>query len=437
MLHDPTGGEITDMWNWQFPITLPHTGGLHTESDGRRLQPHYLSVNVLVEPHHILSIPERIAMSSLRNAHWQADGAIQEKLDLLLDQIRSSTGQQVGFPGSQEFDYSPLLPFLQFSLNNVGDPFHDSGYRSNTHEIEREVIARFAELTHLDPDLAWGYVTSGGTEGNMYGLYLARELFPNAMFYFSEDTHYSVLKNVRVLNARYIMIKSQENGEIDYQDLYEMIRVHRDLPAVVMANIGTTVRGAVDDLERIKGIFNDLAVTNTYIHADAALSGLILPFVAEPQPFGFDSGIDSISISGHKLIGAPLPCGVVVTRRTLVERVGRAVEYVGVHDTTLSGSRNGFAPLMLWYALATLGEEGLRDKVARMLDTAEYAVRQFNKFDIPAWRHRNSATIVFPKPAPSVFIKWQIAPEGRDVRIVTMPHVTRDMIDELVLDCAR
>ena len=361
---------------------------------------------------------------------------IQRKLDLLLEQMHLSTEQQVGYPGSQEFDYSPLLPFLQFSLNNIGDPFHDSGYRSNTHEIEREVIARFAELTRIDPDQAWGYVTSGGTEGNMYGLYLARELFPNAMFYFSEDTHYSVLKNVRVLNARYIMIKRQENGEIDYQDLFDMIRVHRDLPAVVMANIGTTVRGAVDDLEKIRGIFQDQAVTNSYIHADAALSGLILPFVAEPQPYGFDAGIDSISISGHKLIGAPLPCGVVITHKAHVERVGRAVEYVGVHDTTLSGSRNGFAPLMLWYALAHLGNDGLREKVARMLDTAEYAVSRFNKLGIPAWRNRNSATVVFPKPRPEVFMKWQIAPEGEDVRIVTMPHVTREMVDELVEDCA-
>ena len=370
------------------------------------------------------------------SAHGQQPAAIQERLDSLLEQMRAAETRQVGYPTNQNFDYSPLLPFLGYSLNNVGDPFHDSNYRANTHEIEREVIARFASLTRIDPEEAWGYVTSGGTEGNMYGLYLARELFPNGMFYFSEDTHYSVLKNVRVLNARYIMIKRQENGEIDYQDLRDMIRVHRDLPAVVMANIGTTMRGAVDDLGKIKGILHDLAITSAYIHADAALSGLILPFVAEPQPFGFDAGIDSISISGHKLIGAPLPCGVVLTRKAYVERVGRAVEYVGVHDTTLSGSRNAFAPLMLWYALTTLGEEGLRELVEGMVGTAEYAVSQFNRRGIPAWRHRNSVTVVFPRPSPEVFMKWQIAPEGQEAHIITMPHVTRRMVDELVEDCA-
>ena len=361
----------------------------------------------------------------------------RERLDSLLRDIRSATQRQIGYPGNQIFDYSPLLPFLEYSLNNIGDPFHDSNYQSNTHGIEREVITRFADLMRIDPDEAWGYVTSGGTEGNLYGLYLAREMYPNGIFYFSEETHYSVLKNVRLLNARYIMIKRQENGEIDYQDLNEMIQVNRDLPVVIIATIGTTMRGAVDDIERIKEILRDLAIPDTYIHADAALSGMILPFVEDPQPYGFDAGINSISVSGHKLIGTPLPCGVVLTRRSHVERVGRAIECVGIQDTTLSGSRNGLTPLMLWYALEHYGSYGFRELVARMLDTAEYAVEQFHKHGIAAWRHRNSVTVVFPRPAPEVFRKWQIAPEGEVAHIITMPHVTREMVDELVADCAR
>ncbi len=362
---------------------------------------------------------------------------IRERLDGLLCDLRTFGRQQVGYPTNQNFDYSSLLPFLDYSINNVGDPFHPSNYWSNTHAIEREVVARFAGLMRIDPADAWGYVTSGGTEGNMYGLYLARELFPNAMFYFSEETHYSVLKNVRVLNARHIMIRRQENGEIDYDDLEAMIRVNRDVPAVIMANVGTTMRGAIDDIPRIRAILRDLAVTNLYIHADAALSGMILPFVDDPQPYGFDAGIDSVSVSGHKMIGAPLPCGVVLTKRPHVERVGRAIEYVGVEDTTLSGSRNALAPLMMWYAFARRGDEGFRQLVAGALDTAEYAVGQFNERGIPAWRHKNSVTVVFPRPAPEVFRKWQMAPEGDITHIITMPHVTREMIDELVADCAR
>ena len=63
-----------------------------------------------------------------------------------------------------------------------------------------------------------------------------------------------------------------------------MIRVNRDLPAIIIANVGTTMRGAVDDIEHIQEILRDLEVADSYIHTDAALSGMILPFVAEPRP---------------------------------------------------------------------------------------------------------------------------------------------------------
>ena len=310
--------------------------------------------------------------------------------------------------------------------------FTRSNFRSNTHQIEREVIAQFADLMHLPQEQAWGYVTSGGTEGNMYGLYLGRELYPNGVVYFSQDTHYSILKILHVLNIRNIMIKSQDNGEIDYDDLYETIRIHRDVPVIFMANIGTTMKGAVDDLDKIRNILNDLAVNNFYIHADAALSGMILAFVENSQPYGFDAGIDSIAISGHKLIGTPLPCGVVLTRRDYVLRIARAIEYVGVMDTTLPGSRNALTPLMLWYAFEKYGWSGFKKIVENMLAVADYAVQRFNAFGIKAWRNRHSVTVVIPKPSKAFMRKWQIASEKEIAHIIAMPHVDYELIDRLV-----
>lgn len=356
----------------------------------------------------------------------------QVRLDAMLEEFRSLAQSQVGYPCNQNFDYAELSPFMAYSLNNVGDPFHKSNFRSNTHKIEREVIARFADLMRLPQEQAWGYVTCGGTEGNMYGLYLGRELYPNGVVYFSEDTHYSILKILHVLNIRNIMIKSRDNGEIDYDDLYETVRIHRDVPAIFMANIGTTMKGAVDDLTKVRNILNDLAVSNAYIHADAALSGMILPFVADPQPYGFDAGIDSVSISGHKLIGAPLPCGVVLTRRDYVTRIARAVEYVGVLDTTLPGSRNALTPLMLWYAFEKYGPIGFKKIVEDTLAVADYAVRRFNARGIKAWRNKNSVTVVIPRPSQEFMKKWQIASQKEIAHIITMPHVDYKLIDLLV-----
>ncbi len=361
--------------------------------------------------------------------------ATQQRLDNLFQQLEGLSADQLGYPTTQCFDYSPLFRFLRFSVNNVGDPFHESNFRVNTHEIEREVIATFARLMHIEPDEAWGYVTSGGTEGNMYGLYLAREIFPDGVVYFSQDTHYSVLKNLRVLNYRNIMIKSQENGEIDYDDLRETIRINRDVPVVVLANIGTTMKGAVDDLHRIREILEDLAIPHSYIHADAALSGMILPFVDDPQPYGFDASIDSIAVSGHKMIGSPIPCGVVITKNEYVARVARSIEYVGAMDTTLSGSRNAITPLFLWYAFKQRGFEGFKDQATEMLNTATYAVEKFNEFGLAAWRNKNSITVVLPRPADPIVSKWQMAPFEDIAHIITVPNVTCEKIDAAVADC--
>lgn len=358
----------------------------------------------------------------------------RERLARLLKRIESASDHFLGYPCSNRFDYAPLLPFLSYTLNNVGDPFEPTTFALHTHDIEVEVLQAFRELTRAPPDAFWGYVTHGGTEGNMYGIYLARELHPEGVVYYSEDTHYSVAKILRLLHARSIMIRSLPGGEIDYEDLHETLRVRRDAPPIIFANIGTTMTGAVDDLGRIRAVLADLAIPQSYIHADAALSGMILPFVDEPQPFGFDAGIDSIAISGHKMIGAPVPCGVVLARKAAVDRIARSVEYIGTLDTTIAGSRNAITPLMMWYALRTQGFAGFRDIVAGCLAMADYAIARLQEIGIAAWRHRNSVTVVFPRPSATVVARWQLAVHRDIAHVITMPHVERRHIDSLVAE---
>jgi histidine decarboxylase len=316
----------------------------------------------------------------------------------------------------------------------VGDPFNSTNYRLNTQDFEREVLADFARYTRAPENEWWGYVNNGGTEGNMYGLYVARELYPEGICYFSEDTHYSVAKILRLQHTRNIMLKSQPNGELDYDDLHETLRIHRDVPPIIFANIGTTMKGAVDDLAKIRGVLDDLAIPNFYIHADAALSGMILPFVETPQAWDFADGADSIAISGHKFLGSPLPCGVALARKKNVERIARSIEYVGALDTTIAGSRNAFTPLMLWYRLRVLAEAGLKKLVRDCLENAQYAVAKLNEAGIAAWRNENSVTVVFPRPPASLMQKWIIAPKKDIGHLIAMPHVTKECIDAFVSD---
>ena len=373
------------------------------------------------------SIQDRLGACKLPSAQ-------QKRLQNTLSYIQQEADHFLGYPCTRVFDYSVLYPFLSLPVNNVGDPFLDSNYHLNTHEYEREVIGFFAGLLRADLDNSWGYVTNGGTEGNMYGIYLARELFPQGLVYYSEATHYSVPKILRMVHARNIMIRSQPNGEMDYHDLAETIRIHRDIPPIIFANIGSTMTGAVDNLETIHGIMRDYAINAYYIHADAALSGMILPFVEHPQPFDFNAGIDSIAISGHKMIGSPIPCGLALAKKSHVERIARSVEYVSTLDTTVSGSRNAITPLFLWYAIHSRGINGFTTIVNHCLDMADYSIQCFAEIGVKAWRNRNSITVVFPRQADDVMKRWQIAVQHDIAHIITMPHVTQRHIDQLISD---
>jgi histidine decarboxylase len=354
-----------------------------------------------------------------------------KRLDELHSRLARHTESYVGYPSSSRFDYAPLHRFLSFPANNIGDPFAEGQYAVNTHEFEREVVRAFAEFAGGRPGETWGYCTNGGTEGNMYGVFLARELLPDGVVYFSEDTHYSASKILRFLHLRHLMIKSRPDGTMDLDDFRATVRINRDAPPIVFANIGTTMKGAVDDVPGILGVLDDLGVEKRYLHADAALSGTILPFLDDAPPWDFAAGADSVAVSGHKMIGAPIPCGVALARKRHVDRIARLVEYIGTLDTTLSGSRSAIAPLFLWYALRTIGADGIRRQVAECLRVAEYAVRRFREVGWSAWRHWYSNTVVLDRPSDALSKRWQLATQGKIAHVVAMPQVTTERIDRL------
>lgn len=355
-------------------------------------------------------------------------------LDQLYRQFNRAAKEMAGYPLCLFFDYSKLFRFLKFHINNLGDPFLKSWYyRINTLKMEREAIERFAELFHAPKGKCWGYVTNGGTEGNLYGLYVARELHPDGMVFYSDQTHYSVPKNLKLLRMPVCKIKSQPCGEIDYQCLQQELIKHKRTP-IILANIGTTMKGAVDDVVRIKEILTDLKIKEYYIHCDAAFFGMILPFLPEleAQKFDFRIGIDSISISGHKMIGTPFPCGVILAKKENLDRIGTHIEYTGAVDNTISGSRNGLTPLFLWYELKCAEEGKFKGLVEECIEKAGYAVKKFNEKGISAWRNKNSIIVVFPRPSEKLIRKWQLAVEGEIAHMITLPHLGHDVIDKVV-----
>ena len=359
----------------------------------------------------------------------------KNRLTDYLGSLEDVVRHELGYPVAFDIDYQELLPFLNYSLNNVGDPFLSTAhYRIHSREFEREVVAFFAGLTHAPADNWWGYVTNGGTEGNLYGMYLARELFPDGIVYYSQDSHYSVGKNLHFLNMRNIMIRTQPNGEMDYDDLRETVKIRRDATPIIFANIGTTMKEGRDDISVIQDILDDMAIGRRYIHSDAALCGGYAAFLDPVPAWDFSHGADSIAISGHKWLASPIPCGIVLAKREHVNRIGHSVAYIGTRDTTISGSRNGFTPLVLWYAIRSLGVQGMKARLKYSLDLANWAQQRFSECGIEASRNPNALTLVFPQPDKAICAKWQLASAGGISHVMCMPHMTHDQFEALLQD---
>ena len=361
----------------------------------------------------------------------------QNKLDAFWSYCVKNQYFNIGYPESADFDYTILERFMRFSINNCGDWGEYCNYLLNSFDFEKEVMEYFASIFKIPFEESWGYVTNGGTEGNMFGCYLGRELFPEGTLYYSKDTHYSVAKIVKLLRIKSSLVESQPNGEMDYDDLIRKIQRDNEEHPIIFANIGTTVRGAIDNIAEIQQRIGQLGIKRDdyYLHADAALSGMILPFVNDPQPFNFADGIDSIGVSGHKMIGSPIPCGIVVAKRKNVDRISVEIDFISAHDKTISGSRNGHTPLMMWEAIRSHSWSDWQRRIEHSLNMAQYAVDRLQAAGIDAWRNKNSITVVFPCPSEAVWKKHCLATSGDIAHLITTAHhLDSSKIDELIDD---
>ncbi|MEH2390444.1 MAG: histidine decarboxylase [Nostoc sp.] len=365
-----------------------------------------------------------------------SDRIAKELADFLL-QIEQRSQFHAGYPYNLSCDYSAIAKFFNFLLNNAGDPYVEPDFGLHSRKFEQEVLSFFAELYKIPESQFWGYVTAGGTEGNLYGMFLAREIYPNGIVYSSQDSHYSIPKAAKLFRIQHNIVNSQINGEMNYKHFEQLISENRSYPAIINLNIGTTVKGAIDNLDKVLEILERNQIKDYYIHCDAALSGLILPFLDDAPQVNFQKPIDSIAISA-KFIGSPLPCGVVLTKKKWVEKVETMIEYIGSKDTTILGSRNGHTPLILWYAVQTRGDGGLAREAKTCINNAQYLFQQLQIREYPCMLNNFSNTVVFQKPSQRLIKKWQLAVFENWAHMIVMQNIDRDKIDifinELLLE---
>jgi histidine decarboxylase len=467
-------------------------------------------------------------------------GLSPEQRQQAFEQLKSYQTLQkkrfLGYQVNNELDYEDeLKQYLNFHINNIGDPFQQGNLTTNSKWMETAVLDYYASLWEArwphdpqDGDSYWGYIlTMGSSEGNLYGLWNARDylagkillidepqstkstqqhstggqdssvprygMYYQAKFqfpegtsddfknnaytpiaFYSEDTHYSIIKAVRVLGIKTFYevgtekfpndnplspgnpwpqeVPSEESGSINIEALAKLVEffASHGYPILVNLNYGTTFKGAYDDVEkageRLKPIFENYNLwkrkvyydpedptkydcrNGFWFHVDGALGASYMPFIEmaynqkkiEKKGPVFDFRLEfvhSIVTSGHKWPGAPWPCGIYMSKTKLQLSPPSKPEYIGALDTTFAGSRNGFSAIIWWDRLAKTSYEKEIDKAISAQEVAKYAYEKLKeleeelKQDLWVERTPLALTIRFKRPDEDIVAKYSLSTE--------------------------
>ena len=260
--------------------------------------------------------------------------------------------------------------------------------------VEHQAVRWIGEFVGFP--VASGAFTSGGTISNLTALAAARERsLPGSrhaglggerpVVYCSEEVHYSVTRAVELLGIgsdRLRAIPLDPLRRLRADLLGEAIAADRaagETPVAVVASAGTTLTGAVDDLDAVANVCEEAGV---WLHVDGAYG---LPAAAvRPELFEGLARADSCSVDAHKWLYLPKACGVVMSRHGEVfeESFSHEQGYLPhqqheLHaaDITLEYSRP-FRALKAWLAFRAHGARQFRDAIARNLEEADLLYRR-------------------------------------------------------------
>lgn len=356
----------------------------------------------------------------------------------------------VGSPSTKPLAIAKKAHDLFFfcNYNNIGLPCIESknkGTRLLEKLLLKEIISK-TELKGLD-----GYITSGGTEGNMMGLWLARELFENKddiLVVKTELTHYSVEKSCRILLLRNVInIQLNEEYSMDLDKLGDLIKNTKMKNVIILVTLGYTTTGTEDDLEKIVSIIKKSKNKNYYIHIDAALGGFPL-IITKKNKFLLSARkyVMSISIDGHKMGFMPYPGSIFLFNKNLINIISKQISYLGRNDATIIGSRTGVSAAMMYATWKKIGIKGYRRKFEKAERNKKYFIKKIGKkAKIIAKTNIPLLALEFEKPlkkniedkyglVQSDIPKTINTPQKKAYKIYFMPTTSKKVLHELIRD---
>jgi glutamate/tyrosine decarboxylase-like PLP-dependent enzyme len=279
--------------------------------------------------------------------------------------------------------------------------------------IEKTLIEWLASRVGF-PDSAGGICVSGGSMANLMGIVLARDRYvphgmeTKAVAYFSDQTHYSVAKALRLLGFSKHQIRhlpADDAFRMSPETLEDAIKSDRDaglVPFLVVGTCGTTNVGAVDPLTRISDVCKRQGL---WLHVDGAYGASAVLSATRSGEVSELKHADSLSWDAHKWLFQTYSCGLLLVKdkSNLVRSFANEGDYlrdgVAIEDEDIPNfwnysmelTRPASRAMKLWFTLRVLGVERVGEMLDHGFKLAERAQEELRK--LPDWEITSSANL--------------------------------------------
>jgi len=318
---------------------------------------------------------------------------------------------------------------------NLGNP----GLYPGTQALENELIRMTSELLHGDG--VSGLTVSGGTEANITALWIAKKVTGGSQVVFPQSAHFSFQKALDILNLEGREIGLDDNFRVDVSEVEKNIS---DRTAAVVGIAGTTEFGAIDPIDELASLSED-----TFLHVDAAFGGFVIPFLKDlgydMPPFDFGIfGVDSISVDPHKMGMATIPSGVLLMRsEDYLKKISVDSPYLtSPRQASLSGTRCSAGAVSAYAVMKHLGREGYKNIIADCMESTKYLLSRIRELGLEPVIEPIMPIVCIKLNSPEEVyttlteMGWRpsITREPKCLRVVVMPHVTKNVLDMFISD---
>ncbi len=326
--------------------------------------------------------------------------------------------------------------YIQFLETNLGDPELFPGSK----EIESKLISFIMTLLNA-PKTATGLICSGGTESNITTIWMAKKLTKKKEIIVPESAHFSFEKIKSLMDTKLVQIPLNQEYIMDITKLKKMITKNT---AAIIGIAGSTELGTIDPIPELSEIcYNE----HIFLHIDAAFGGFVIPFLKELNnsipDFDFRlKGVSSISIDAHKMGYSAIPLGALIIRnKEWLNEISVKTPYISSNKQAgLLATRSG-GPVAAAYAVSKyLGKEGYKKLIKECISTTEYTEKKIRNLGLNLVVKPTMNVLGVKLKNPSEVVKkltmfgWKVNKMERlsAIRIVIMPHITKDIIDDFI-----